>query len=99
MNLRIEPSSGVPVTRQIVDQIRTQSASGNLQPGDRLPSVRELARILAVNQNTILRVYEKLTAEGLLDRRHGDGTFISADPPGGHLRRQKQTLRDEFGRL
>lgn len=67
LKLRIEPSSGVPITRQIVDQIRTQCASGNLRPGDRLPSVRELARELAVNQNTILRVYERLTGEGLLD--------------------------------
>jgi GntR family transcriptional regulator len=99
MNLRIEPSSGVPVTRQIAEQIRTQCASGNLRPGDKLPSVRELARDLAVNQNTVLRVYEKLTAEGLLDRRHGAGTYVSDEQPGGQLRQQKQTLRDEFARL
>ncbi|HUB26269.1 MAG TPA: GntR family transcriptional regulator [Tepidisphaeraceae bacterium] len=99
MKLRIEPSSGVSVTRQVADQIRAQFASGNLNPGDLLPSVRQLARELAVNQNTILRVYEKLTAEGLLERRHGAGTFVSADPPEGQLRQQRQTLRDEFSRL
>jgi GntR family transcriptional regulator len=99
MKLRIEPSSGVSVTRQIADQIRAQCASGNLNPGDLLPSVRQLARELAVNQNTVLRVYEKLTAEGLLDRRHGAGTFVSADPPVGQLRQQRQTLREEFNRL
>ncbi len=99
MVFRIESSSGVPITRQIADQIRAQCASGSLGRGDRLPSVRELARELAVNQNTILRVYEKLTAEGLLDRRHGAGTYVSAAPPVGQLKAQHRILREEFGRL
>jgi GntR family transcriptional regulator len=99
LKFRIEPSSGIPITRQIADQIRTQCASGGLRPCDRLPSVRELARELAVNQNTILRVYEKLTGEGLLDRKHGAGTYVSEDLPGGQLRAQRQMLRDEFRRL
>ena len=60
MFIRVEPSSGVPVTGQIADQVRTHCASGTLRPGDRLPSVRELARQLAVNPNTVLRVYERL---------------------------------------
>ena len=70
MFIRIDPSSGMPITRQIAEQIRTQCASGAVAPGDRLPSVRQLAQELAVNQNTILRVYERLTVEGLLERRH-----------------------------
>ena len=77
MRIRVETSSGMPITRQIAAQIRAQCASGVLQPGERLPSVRVLAAELAVNQNTILRVYERLTAEGLLERRHGDGTFVA----------------------
>jgi GntR family transcriptional regulator len=99
MEFRIESSSGVPITRQIADQIRTQVASGSLTQGDRLPSVRELARDLAVNQNTILRVYERLTAEGLLERRHGAGTYVSAPSAVGQLKAQHQILRDELGRL
>ena len=99
MQLRIEPSSGVPVTRQIAEQIRTQCASGTLRPGEQLPSVRELARELAVNQNTILRAYEKLTADGLLDRRHGAGTYVTEDLPSGQLRFQRRALRDELTRL
>jgi GntR family transcriptional regulator len=99
MQFRIEPSSGVPITRQIADQIRAQCAAGNLTSGDKLPSVRELARELAVNQNTILRVYERLTAEGLLARRHGAGTYVSDDLPGGQLRLQRQTLKAEVRRL
>jgi GntR family transcriptional regulator len=99
MRLRIEPSSGVPITRQIIDQIRTQCAGGNLAGGDKLPSVRELARELAVNQNTILRVYERLTAEGLLERRHGAGTYVSDSLPGNQLRGQRVALREEIRRV
>jgi GntR family transcriptional regulator len=77
MFLRIEKGSAVPISRQIAEQIATMSASGTLQPGERLPSVRELARELAVNQNTILRVYERLCGEGLLEMRHGQGTFVT----------------------
>jgi DNA-binding transcriptional regulator YhcF (GntR family) len=80
MFIRLEPSSAVPVYRQIVDQIKYQVASGMLRPGDRLPSVRELARRLPANQNTVLKAYELLTHEGLLSRRQGDGTFVTDTP-------------------
>jgi GntR family transcriptional regulator len=99
LDIRIEPSSGMPVTRQIVDQIRAACASGALKPGDQLPSMRELARQLFVNQNTILRVYEKLAADGLIERHQGTGTFVSADPPGGQLRTQRAALSDELRRI
>lgn len=99
MFIRIETSSGMPITRQIADQVRTQCASGGLSPGDRLPSVRELAKELAVNQNTILRVYERLTAEGLLERRHGDGTYVSSRLPTGQLKAQRELLKQEIERL
>ena len=93
MQIRVETSSGMPITRQIAAQIRAQCASGALQPGERLPSVRALAVELAVNQNTILRVYERLTAEGLLERRHGDGTFVADRVPTGQMKAQRQLLR------
>ena len=60
MFLRIEPASGVPVYRQIVDQLKYQIANRTLQPGQRLPSVRELGQRLVTNQNTILKVYDLL---------------------------------------
>jgi GntR family transcriptional regulator len=75
--LRIEKGSAVPISRQIADQIATLCASGGVEPGQRLPSVRELARELAVNHNTVLRVYERLCGEGLLEMRHGQGTFVA----------------------
>ena len=99
MFVRIETSSGVPITRQIVDQIRAQCVSGELAPGERLPSVRVLARELAVNQNTILRVYERLTMEGLLERRHGDGTYVAAVIAPGQIEAQKQQLNREAEQL
>ena len=89
----------MPIARQIADQIRTHCASGTLCPGDRVPSVRQLARELAVNQNTVLRVYERLTAEGLLERRQGDGTYVADQLPPGGFRAQRELLRQEAYRL
>ena len=99
MRIRVETSSGMPITRQIAAQIRAQCASRALKPGDRLPSVRALAAELAVNQNTILRVYERLTAEGLLERRHGDGTFVADRVPTGQMRAQRELLRQQIARV
>ena len=99
MFVRIETISGIPITRQIMDQVQTQCVSGALKPGDRLPSVRQLARQLAVNQNTILRVYERLAAEGLLDRRHGDGTYVADTIPPAQMERQRQLLQDDAQRV
>lgn len=98
MQIRVETSSGMPITRQIAAQIRAQCASGTLKPGERLPSVRVLAGELAVNQNTILRVYERLTGEGLLERRHGDGTFVVDRVPTGQMKTQRRLLREEIAR-
>ena len=77
MRVQLAPSSGVPIYRQIVDQVTYQIASGWLPAGERLPSVRELARQLPANQNTVLKAYEWLEREGLIVRRHGDGTFVA----------------------
>jgi GntR family transcriptional regulator len=88
----------MPITRQIAAQIRAQCASGAIKPGERLPSVRALAAELAVNQNTILRVYERLTGEGLLERRHGDGTFVADRVPTGQMKAQRHLLREQIAR-
>jgi GntR family transcriptional regulator len=100
MIIRIEASSGVPILRQISDQVRDQCVSGALKPGDRLPSVRELAGKLAVNQNTILHVYERLTMEGLLERRHGEGTFVAQELPYRKMEAlQQEQLADHVRQL
>src|SRR5882724_25267 len=99
MFLRIEKGSAVPISRQLADQIATLCASGGVQPGERMPSVRELARELAVNQNTVLRVYERLCGEGLLEMRHGQGTFIAARAKRGQLAVHRERLVDELRQL
>ncbi|HEV3342181.1 MAG TPA: GntR family transcriptional regulator [Pirellulales bacterium] len=96
MFIRIEKGSSVPVSRQIADQITALALAGTLKPNDQLPSVRQLARELAVNQNTVLRVYERLAGEGLLDLRHGEGTFVAARPPKWRLQAQQQRFAEEF---
>lgn len=76
--IRIEPSSPIPIYRQIIDQIRYQIATGALKEGDQVPSVRQLADKLAVNQNTILKVYNQLCTEKVLRVERGSGTFVAA---------------------
>jgi GntR family transcriptional regulator len=68
----------VPIYRQIIDQIKYQIATGLLREGNLLPSVRQLASQLAVNQNTILKVYNQLCAEGILRIERGSGTYVAA---------------------
>jgi GntR family transcriptional regulator len=97
--LRIEKGSAVPITRQIADQIAALCASGTLRPGHRLTSVRELARELAVNQNTVLRVYERLCGEGLLEMRHGQGTFVASRATKRDLANHRARLVDELRQL
>jgi GntR family transcriptional regulator len=76
--VRIEPSSSVPIYRQIIDQIKYQVATGVLREGDKVPSVRELAMRLAVNQNTVLKVYNELCRQNVLRIERGDGTYVSS---------------------
>jgi GntR family transcriptional regulator len=99
MFLRIEKGSAVPISRQLADQIATLCASGTLQPGERLPSVRELARELAVNQNTVLRVYERLCGEGLLEMRHGQGTFATGRMSKARMAAHRARLVDELRQI
>jgi GntR family transcriptional regulator len=75
---RLSLESGVPVYRQIVDQVRVGIAAGLLSAGDQLPTVRQLAVDLAVNPNTVARAYRELELGGLLDTHQGTGSFISA---------------------
>lgn len=77
MWLHIDPSSGTPIYRQIVDQVRQAVASGVLRPGDRLPSVREMAVELAVNPNTIAKAYQELERDGVIDTPRGKGSYVA----------------------
>ena len=78
MFIIIDPSSGLPIYLQIAQQIKTAVAMGRLQQEDPLPSVRQLAVELAVNPNTVARAYLDLEIEGVIYKRQGAGTFVSA---------------------
>jgi len=69
--------SGVPVYRQVIDQVHSGVASGSLRAGDQLPTVRQLAVDLAINPNTVMRAYRELELGGMLETHQGTGTFIS----------------------
>lgn len=99
MFVRIEKGSAVSITRQLCDQVRALCLAGTLKPADQLPSVRQLARELAVNQNTVLRVYERLAAEGWLEMRHGDGTYVTLRPPIWQLDGQRRQFAEELQQL
>ncbi|MGD0570273.1 MAG: GntR family transcriptional regulator [Candidatus Sulfotelmatobacter sp.] len=75
--LQLDLRSGVPVYRQIIDQVRGGIAAGTLTAGDQLPTVRQLAVDLAINPNTVLRAYRELELGGALETHQGTGTFIS----------------------
>lgn len=77
MEFQIATSDREPIYRQLAMQIREGIARGRLQPGDKLPSVRELSRTLVVNPNTIARCYTELEREGVLHTRQGKGVFIA----------------------
>jgi GntR family transcriptional regulator len=69
--------SGMPVYRQLIDQVRSGVASGTLTAGDQLPTVRQLAVDLAINPNTVMRAYRELELGGMLETHQGTGTFVA----------------------
>ncbi len=77
MQFRLDLKSGVPVYRQIIDQVHAARASGSVKPGDQLPTVRQLAVDLSINPNTVMRAYRELELTGALSTYQGTGTFIT----------------------
>ena len=73
----LNPSSGVPIYRQVIDQTRRLVASGRLVPGDKLPSVRAVATELGVNPMTVSKAYSMLDQAGIVVRRHGIGMVVA----------------------
>jgi GntR family transcriptional regulator len=74
----LNPNSGIPIYRQILEQVRRQVTSGQLKPGDALPSVREVALTHAVNPMTISKAYSLLEAEGLLEHNRGKPMTVAS---------------------
>ena len=74
---RLDPVSGVPVYRQLIDQVSSALASGTLSPGTQLPTVRQVAVDLSINPNTVLRAYREMEIRGVLETQQGSGTYIA----------------------
>lgn len=88
IDISIDGKSGVPFYRQIIDQVKTAIATGQVEAGDRLPTVRQLAVDLSINPNTVSRAYTELELTGLVDTHMGSGTFVG----------QKKVEQDEVER-
>ena len=99
MEFQVNTSAREPIYRQLAEQIREAIARGQLLPGHRLPSVRELSKTLVVNPNTIARAYTDLEHEGVLHTRPGLGVFVAA--PGSELTKpvRKKRLTDRIDSL
>ncbi|MGA2522359.1 MAG: GntR family transcriptional regulator [Acidimicrobiales bacterium] len=96
IEFRLDRRSGVPAYRQLVDQVRHALRLGLLQPGDRLPTVRDVVRQIAINPNTVHRAFRELEQQGLTEGRPGSGTFVVAslsDAP-----EQQSQLQDDLQR-
>jgi GntR family transcriptional regulator len=81
LEISIDPKSGVPLYRQIIESVQFAIARGDLGPGDRLPTVRQLAVDLQVNPNTVIRAYREMELGGVLDTQQGSGTFVTRERP------------------
>jgi GntR family transcriptional regulator len=96
---RLDLRSGVPVYRQLIDQILGAMASGALDSGDQLPTVRQAAVDLEINPNTVIRAYRELEIRGILTTHQGTGTFVSHEPverSGVERQRQLTQLVSDF---
>ena len=98
-SFRLDAHSGVPVYRQLIDQVQAAIASGALAPGAQLPTVRQVSVDLAINPNTVMRAYREMEIRGLLDTEQGTGTFIAdrkVEYSKGESDRQLAQLVGEF---
>jgi len=92
MLIRPNPSSGVPIYLQVMEQIKHAIETGALRPGEQLPGIRPLAEELVINPNTVAKAYRDLEHEGVIELRQGAGAFVSPK-----ARAQKQTDKVRAG--
>src|SRR5207244_11501981 len=90
----INPADPAPIWKQIEEGMRRLIALGALKPGAPVPSMRDLARDLRVNPNTVSRAYQRLTEGGVLSVRRGEGTFVADQPPVPRRAERNEALRD-----
>ena len=99
IEINLDLKSGVPFYRQVIDQVKAAIATESLSPGDRLPTVRQLAVDLSINPNTVSRAYTELELTGLVETQMGSGTFVGnrlVKPDDVERRRMLDQLCQEF---
>jgi GntR family transcriptional regulator len=93
MLFRLNPSSGLPLYLQLMDQIRHAIETGALKAGDQLPTIRKVAEDLVMNPNTVVRAYRELQHEGVIELRHGSGAYVSESVSGqARVTRKAQSI-------
>ena len=99
MDISINVSDGVPIYRQIVNQVKYLVASGLLQPGEELPPIRTLALQLKETPNTIVKAYGDLEILGVVHKRRGSGTFVSDGRPQLAIRERRRVIEQRIDAL
>ena len=103
MIFRPNPSSGVPIYLQLMEQVKHGVETGALRPGDQLPGIRPLAEELVINPNTVAKAYRELEHEGVIELRHGAGAFVAdtarTAEHGGRLRAAQTIVASTIERL
>ncbi|MEO8062887.1 MAG: GntR family transcriptional regulator [Pseudomonadota bacterium] len=99
MDIAINLNDGVPIYRQIVNQVSYLVASGLLRPGEELPPIRTLALQLKVTPNTIVKAYGDLEISGVIQKRRGSGTFVSEGRPQIALRERRRVIAQRIDAL
>ena len=103
MLFRPNPSSGVPIYLQLMEQVKHSIETGALRPGEQLPGIRPLAEELVINPNTVAKAYRELEHEGVIELRHGAGAFVAANARPKkvteNLRAAQATVADTIAKL
>lgn len=89
----VHPSSGVPIYRQLIEQVLALIVSGQVNPGDMLPSVREMGSALGINMMTVSKAYARLEADGVVERARGRGMLIAEQTPQGSVASRLEEFR------
>jgi GntR family transcriptional regulator len=94
LKLSVDPQDALPIWKQLEERVRRLVAAKMLPPGSPVPSVRDLARELRINPATVVRAYQRLTEDGILTVRRGEGTYVSMAPPAMAKTERTRLLRE-----
>jgi GntR family transcriptional regulator len=99
LDISLNLKDGLPIYRQIANQIRYMIASGLLEPGEEIPSIRTLASRLKVTPNTVVKAYDELESAGILEKRPGAGTFVAEERPRLGKRERERIIESRIDAL